>query len=132
MQGNIIALTFGLSLLISSHVVCLSISDRSLEEISASAAREYKLHACGRALSAIKNFQEFGKIAVSEHHLPAQQINDTLSFIEGALKQRHQDLFTITENHCVEQVNGTKAAALTLRNKAGTRKNTPNYSYRLL
>jgi hypothetical protein len=53
MQGNFFSLSFALFSLIGANSFCLTTSKKYSNEISASAQREYQLHACGRALAAI-------------------------------------------------------------------------------
>jgi hypothetical protein len=132
MQGNFFTLSFTLFFLIGVNCFCLIISKKYVDEISASAHREYQLHACGRALAAVKNFETFARNAVRKQQISKDESQLTLSFIENALKQRNQDMFMLTQNHCVERANTKPAAVLYFRNESHTSKNSPNYSYRLL
>jgi len=132
MQSNFITLSLTLFFLMGANSFCLATSKKYSDEIIVSAQREYQLHACGRALAAIKNFETFAGNAVRKQKLSKDESQLTLSFIENALKQRNQGMFILMQNHCVERANTKPAAVLYFRNESHTSKDAPNYSYRLL
>ena len=132
MQSNFITPSFTLFFLMGANSFCLATSKKYSDEIIVSAQREYQLHACGRALAAMKNFETFARNAVRKLQISKDESQLTLSFIENALKQRNQDTFILTQDQCVGRANTKPAAVLYFRNESHTSKNSPNYSYRLL
>jgi len=132
MLSAILPFTIALAACLALAAVVFRTSDKTTRTINRHISEEYNLHACGRAVSAIFNFNMLSRSKLMHELASAEQIEVARDAIEKSIKDRYGKPLLIIKDKCVNPSTGEALVKVYLRNSDHVKKDIPNYSYRIL